>query len=57
MTDKDKPMKIKIADKTELGRVGHQEHQSGTGAHTDKRKRRQRTRSDASRKAIKDSEG
>lgn len=52
----DEKDKIKIADKTELGRVGHQDHQSGTGAHADKRKRRQRTRSDEQRKAIRDSD-
>ena len=47
-------MKIKIAAKSELGRIGHQAHQSGTGAHKDSRKRRARTRSAATRKALRE---
>jgi len=37
--------------------VGHQDHTTGSGAHNDKRTRRQRVRSAAVRSAIADSRG
>lgn len=39
-----------------VGRAGHQKHISGTGAHQDKRKKRQRTRGAQKDQALRDQE-
>ena len=51
MTDKEV---IGTVSKDEKVSTGHQDHITGTGVHKDKRTKRNRTRSNQQRRAIKD---
>lgn len=48
---------IKLPKAEPWKKRGHREHKSGAGIHKDKRTKRNRTRSDKNRNAIRESKG